>query len=163
MLGAVRVMFESVPDTIVIRPAHASDVPDLQRVYRESSLSNIGDRDVLLEHPEHLLFSGLGVAAGRTTVALVDDHLVGFASIADGGPMQLELEDLFVDPAWQRRGIARHLIADVARIARRNAVRTLVVTGNPHARAFYLTVGFVQDGEVITEFGPAPRFRMDLT
>ena len=70
---------------------------------------------MLLGHPEHLLFAGSGVATGRTTVALVDGHLVGFASIADGGPMQLELEDLFVDPVWQRRGIARLLIADIAR------------------------------------------------
>jgi len=146
---------------VVIRTARPTDLPDLQRVYREASLSNAGDRDNLLTHPEFLVFAGSGVAAGRTTAAVVDDRLVGFASVAESDTGQLELEDLFVDPEWHRRGIARLLVAEVVRTARRNGFRTLVVTGNPDAKAFYLAAGFVEFGEEATHFGPAPRFRLD--
>lgn len=150
-------------DEVVIRRARPADLPELQRIYRESSLSNAGDRDDLLTHPEYLIFAGSGIASGRTTVALVDDRLVGFASVVESDVKQLELEDLFVDPEWQRRGIARRLVADVVQTACRSGFRTLVVTGNPYAKAFYLAVGFVEFGEEATQFGTAPRFRLDTT
>jgi len=152
-----------VSDEVVIRTARPADLPDLQRVYRESSLSNVDDRENLLTHPEYLIFAGSGITSGRTTVALVDGRVVGFASVVESDVKQLELEDLFVDPGWQRRGIARRLVADLVQTAHRNGFRTIVVTGNAHAKAFYLAVGFVEFGEEATQFGPAPRFRLDTT
>ena len=138
-------------------------VPELRRVYLQASLSNVDDRDAPLSHPEFLVFTGSGVADGKTRVALVAGRLVGFASIAAEVPDRLELEDLFVDPNWQRRGIARLLVADLVQTARSGGVGTLFVSGNPHAKAFYLSVGFVEFGTVVTELGSAPRLRTDLT
>lgn len=148
---------------VTVRTADADDVADLQRIYRQASLSNPGDREALLANPEHLVFAGSGVHDGRTRVAIANGQLVGFASTVAGESGQLELEDLFVDPSWQRRGVARHLVADVAQTAHVNGIRTVVVTGNPHARAFYLSVGFIEFDEAFTEFGPASRFRLDLS
>ena len=68
-----------------------------------------------------------------------------------------------MDPNWQRCGIARRLVADLVQTARAGGVGTLLVSGNPHAKAFYLSVGFVEFGTVVTELGSAPRLRMDLT
>ena len=147
---------------VTVRAAIPGDIPELQRIYRGASLSNDGDRDALLRHPEYLVFTGSGVAGGRTLVALVDDRPVGFASTAPGDSTYLELEDPFVDPSWQRRGIARRLIADLAAGARAGGARSLLVTGNPHAKAFYLSVGFVQFGDMATELGSGPRLRLDL-
>jgi GNAT superfamily N-acetyltransferase len=151
---------------VVIRPAVAADLPELRRVYREASLSNADDAPLLLARPEFLVFAGDGIAAARTQVAVTgtdDDRVLGFATVTDGQDGQPELEDLFVDPQQHRRGIARRLIADAARTARQAGHRRLTVVGNPHARAFYLAVGFVEHDQVPTELGTGLRLHLDLT
>jgi len=150
----------------VIRPAVAADLPALQQVYRAASLSNPGDAPMLLARPEFLVFIGEGIADGRTLVALAgapgEDRIVGFATVAAGPGDDAELEDLFVDPDWRRRGTARRLVRQVADAVRKSGCRRLWVTGNAHALGFYLAVGFVQAGEVATELGPGLRLRLDL-
>ena len=146
-----------------IRTAVAADLPALRRVYRAASLSNAGDAPILLARPEFLVFTGHGIAAGRTRVAVAGakSEVVGFATLVAGedGP---ELEDLFVDPGWRRRGIARRLVRDIAGTARRGGHRYLWVTGNPHALDFYQAVGFVETGRVATELGAGLRMCLDL-
>jgi GNAT superfamily N-acetyltransferase len=159
-----------------IRTAVAADLAELQRVFREASLSNPGDVPGLLAHPEFLVLSGEGVAGGRTRVAQdggvedggVEDGgeggpLLGFVTVVDGPDGDPELEDLFVDPERRRRGVARELVLDAARTARAAGHRRMWVTGNQHALAFYRAAGFVEVGEAATALGPAPRLRQDLT
>ena len=57
-----------------------------------------------------------------------------------------ELDDLFVDPDWMRRGIATALVLDALANAREQEVARIEVTANGHALAFYESVGFVSDG-----------------
>jgi GNAT superfamily N-acetyltransferase len=147
---------------LVIRKAVAADLPALQQVYRDASLSNAGDAAILLARPEFLVFAGEGVADGRTLVALTGGRVVGFATVTDG-PDGPELEDLFVDPGWRRRGAARRLVRQVAVTARDAGHRRLWVTGNAHALAFYLAAGFVEVGPVSTELGPGLRLVLDLS
>ena len=100
-----------------IRPTFAfvsqrmEDLPALRDVFRRSSLSNEGDRASLLAHPDALEFSDRAVADGRVRVAVIDDRIVGFATVLVTGQIG-ELEDLFVDPDWMRRGIATALVLD---------------------------------------------------
>jgi GNAT superfamily N-acetyltransferase len=153
----------SVP---VIRTAVAADLPELQRVYRSASLSNAGDAPLLLARPEFLVFPGEGISTGRTRVATTGPEdagrVLGFATVAVGPDGMLELEDLFVDPHWQRRGIARRLIEDAVRTARAAGHRRLSVTGNPHASAFYAAVGFREGNSVATPLGAGRRLHLDL-
>ncbi|MBO0867440.1 MAG: GNAT family N-acetyltransferase [Micromonosporaceae bacterium] len=159
-------MSEPAVPTVAIRTAVAADLPALRRVYRTASLSNAGDAPVLLARPEYLDFPGDAVAAGRTRVAVAGPpgagRVVGFVTVIDGddGP---ELEDLFVDPQWRRRGFARHLVLDVVTALQQAGRRRLWVTGNPHALGFYLAVGFVETGRVATELGTGLRMYLDLT
>jgi GNAT superfamily N-acetyltransferase len=152
---------------VIIRTAVEADLPELQRVFRAAALSNAGDAPALLAHPEYLVFSGEGIAEGRTRVAVVTsdgrDHLAGFATVTRGPDGRPDLEDLFVDPECRRRGIARRLIQDAASAARSAGHQTITVTGNEHALDFYLAVGFIQIGHAETELGPAPRLLLDLT
>lgn len=152
---------------LTLRTAREDDRPGVQRVYRAAALSNAGDAPALLAHPEYLIFTGDGLAEGRTRVIVADrpdgEHLVGFATLTRGPDDPVELEDLFVDPQWRRRGIARRLVLDLAATARRQGHTALTVVGNEHARAFYQAVGFVQFGEAETAFGRAPHLRLDLT
>jgi len=159
-------MTDRVEPGLVIRTAVAADLPALQQVYRAASLSNAGDAPMLLARPEFLVFTGEGIAAGRTLVAVAGspgkDRVVGFASVAAGQDDGPELEDLFVDPDWRRRGIARHLVRQVVNTTRDAGHRRLWVIGNPHALAFYQAVGFVQIDQVSTVLGTGLRMYLDL-
>ena len=85
-----------------------------------------------------------------------DGRIVGFATL-----LGAELEDLFVDPAWMRRGIGRALLLDAVAVARAQGLERVEVTANPHALPFYERVGFVPDGTVETDFGPGTRMHRD--
>ena len=94
-------MVHTVP---MIRLGTPADLPAAADVYRRASLSNAGDRDNLLAHPEYLILGPEGLAEGRMYVAEEDGSVVGFATWAEAEGT-IELEDLFVDPRWRRRGI----------------------------------------------------------
>ena len=146
---------------LVVRAAGVGDLEVLRGVFRRASLSNAGDREVLLAHPDVLVWSGEAIAGGRVRVAVADGTVVGFATTVpiDAG---LELEDLFVEPDRMRRGVGRRLVEDVLDGARAEGVEHVWVTANPHAMAFYTAVGFVPDGTTSTRFGPASRLRLDV-
>jgi GNAT superfamily N-acetyltransferase/predicted ester cyclase len=150
-----------VTPAVLVRVADAGDVAVLRGVFRRASLHNAGDREVLLAHPEALVWSGEAIGGGRVRVAVEDGRVAGFATTVpiDGG---LELEDLFVEPDRMRRGVGRRLVEDVLDTARAEGVEHVWVTANPHAMAFYAAVGFVPDGTASTRFGPAPRLRLDV-
>lgn len=147
---------------VVLRDAVPGDLAALSDVFRRSSLSNDGDRPNLLAHPEVLELSDLAVREGRTRTAVAGGNIVGFASWLEAGD-GFEIEDLFVDPQWMRRGIGRALVLDLIAIARGRGTDRVEVTANQHALAFYENVGFVVYREDTTRFGPAPRMRLDLT
>ena len=140
----------------MIRLGTSADLPAATTVYRRASLSNAGDRDNLLAHPEHLILGPAGLAEGRTLVAEEDGVLVGFATWAQTGGT-IELEDLFVDPGYMRRGIATALISRTVAVLRARGAERLEVTANPHALGFYRAAGFTDCGVTATEFGSAPR------
>ena len=145
----------------MIRVGAPADLAALADVYRRASLSNPGDRERLLAHPEHLVLDPEGLTEGRTHVAEEGGSVVGFATWAeaDGG---MELEDLFVDPQWMRRGIATALVNCIADVVRSRGADTLEVTASPDALAFYRAVGFVDIGVAETAFGSAPQLLLKL-
>jgi ribosomal protein S18 acetylase RimI-like enzyme len=148
----------------MIRLGTPADLAAASGVYRRASLSNAGDRDNLLAHPEFLILGpeGLTVAEGRTHVAEQDGSVAGFATWADTVG-SVELEDLFVDPGYRRRGIATALVSRIAEILRARGAERLEVTANPHALGFYRAVGFIDCGVAETEFGAASRMVLMLS
>ena len=145
----------------MIRLGVPADLPAAAGVYRRASLSNAGDRDNLLAHPEFLILGPEGLAEGRTYVAEEDGSVVGFATWAEADG-SIELEDLFVDPGWRRRGIAAALVSRIVDVLRARGAECLEVTANPHAREFYSAAGFADCGVAETEFGAAPRMRLAI-
>jgi GNAT superfamily N-acetyltransferase len=136
-------------------------MPALARIFREASLTNDDDRAIFLTHPEVFEYADDWVRAQRTRVAVVDGQIVGFATTVPADAA-VELEDLFVDPSWMRRGIATTLVRDAVDLARASGVLRVEVTGNQHARAFYEHAGFSVDGAAHTRFGPALRMHLDV-
>jgi GNAT superfamily N-acetyltransferase len=145
----------------MIRLGVPADLPAVAGVFRRASLSNAGDRENLLAHPEYLVLGPSGLIEGRTYVAVEDGSVVGFATWAEAGPV-IELEDLFVDPGWRRRGIASALVSRIVEVLRARGVQSLEVTANPHAQWFYGAAGFIDCGVAETDFGTAPRKRLAI-
>jgi GNAT superfamily N-acetyltransferase len=145
----------------MIRLGAPADLPAATDVYRRASLSDAGDRDNLLDHPEHLILGPEGLAEGRTYVAEEDGSVVGFATWAEADGT-IELEDLFVDPGWRRRGVATALVSHIVDVLRAQGVQCLEVTANPYAREFYGAAGFIDCGVAETDFGAAPRMRLAI-
>ena len=146
----------------MIRLGTAADLAAASGVYRRASLSNADDRDNLLAHPEYLILGPEGLAEGRTHVAEEDGSVVGFATWAETAGT-IELEDLFVDPDYRRRGIASELVRRIAEVLRARGVQRLQVTANPHAMEFYRSAGFTDYGTADTDFGAAPRMVLMLS
>jgi len=146
----------------LIRYAVFADIGELGDLFRNSSLSNEGDRANLLAHPDALAFAALPVHEQRTRVACADRRIVGFATTLVTGHVS-ELEDLFVDPDWMHRGIGRELVLDAVAIARMQGVSRIEVTANHHALGFYEKVGFVVNGAVETRFGPGSRMHLPVS
>ena len=97
-----------------VRRGVPADLDALREVFRRASLSNSGDRAVLLSNPQALVWPGESLADGPTRVAVEDDGTIsGFATTVpiDGA---LELQDLFVQPRRMRQGMARRLVQDAA-------------------------------------------------
>ena len=142
-----------------ISDAGPGDLDELTEVFRRSSLSNAGDRELLLAHPEVLVLSVADLATGRTRVALDGDRIVGFATTL-AGDGALELDALFVDPDRMREGVATALVADAIAHARALGIPAIEVTGNEHAMPFYRAAGFEAIGIMDTPLGvPALRLR----
>ena len=147
---------------LTIRDAMPADLAELREVYRAASLFNEGDRANLLANPDVLEYPGIAAGDGRTRVAVAaDGRIAGFATSLIAGDA-VELDDLFVDPGWMRRGVGRALVADAVTIARQWGARRIEVTANPHAHAFYQRAGFVAGHEVQTPFGPGSRMHLDV-
>jgi GNAT superfamily N-acetyltransferase len=136
---------------VTIRSSTAADLPEIRDVFRRAALSNEGDRAWIAAHPDEFGLDEANVIDGRSRVAVVDGHIVGFATLVGS-----ELEDLFVDPDWMRQGIATALVRNLA-----STVQRIDLTANPHALAFYESVGFIEDGMAETSGGPAVRMHRD--
>jgi GNAT superfamily N-acetyltransferase len=147
--------------TWTIRPVDAGDAAAMADVFRRASLANDGDRAALLAHPEVLEIEADALAGSTVAADDTDGTVIGFIRLVYGDGTA-ELEDLFVDPGWMRRGVATALVRHEADVARRAGITRVDLTANLHALAFYESVGFVRDGDEQTRFGPAARMRLDL-
>src|SRR5262244_1526044 len=103
---------------LVMRPAHPSEQKELEALQRRASLTNEGDRDALLAHPDAIEVPLAQIASGNVFVAESNGTIVGFAAVEPRADGDSELDALFVDPNMRRRGIARSLIEHCAEIAR---------------------------------------------
>src|SRR6476620_5732997 len=136
-----------------IRAGRPSDASRLREIHWRASLTNEGDSDALLAAGRDVIVpEALGREEDARVATTDDGTIVGFATmlLVDG---VYELEDLFTDPEWMRRGVATALVDDAVECARRSGVRRIEVTGNQHALAFHENAGFARDGEVLTQFG----------
>jgi ribosomal protein S18 acetylase RimI-like enzyme len=145
-----------------VRRAVPADLARVSDIFREASLSNEGDRPLLAAHPELLLFEPAAVEQGRTLVAVADGEVLGFVTTQVDADVW-EVEDLFVDPAWMRRGVATQLISAAAAAAGSAGATRMEVTANGHALDFYKSAGFVLAHEIELEYGHGYRMQLAVS
>ncbi len=143
-----------------IRRADVSEQKQLEELQLRASLTNAGDRDALLAHPDAIEVPLEQISGGRAFVAECNGSIVGFAALEPRPDGETELDALFVDPGMRRRGIGRLLIQYCAGIARTRGSVALCVIGNPHAEKFYISCGFTMTGTSETRFGPGLLMRL---
>ncbi len=152
------------PGALRVRAASPVDIPELMRLKR------------LLAQGEDLLHAvranaadwlrdGFGPGAGFTAfVAEIDDAVIGMATcsqraITGWSGSVVFLQDLFVEPAHRKRGVARALTARVAAHAYKlgSPIVELTVRADNPAQRFYQREGFAHLPNCLTYVlaGPA--------
>lgn len=102
------------------------------------------------------------IAQGGTLVATIDASLAGFSVVVARADGSVELDGLFVEPRWTRRGIGRRLVEEACEQARQRHAKALEVVTSPENQAFYAGCGFVVVGEAETRFGKAVTMRRSI-
>lgn len=135
--------------SLVIRPAAPADIPAVADLLRASAVDQ-GSASSLVVDVESLLRDGFGEQPRfYLLVAESDGGLAGVALyffnystwISTRG---LYLEDLYVAPAFRRRGVARELMRRLARVAREEGCGRFqwsVLLSNQSAIRFYESIG----------------------
>lgn len=136
-----------------IRVASPSEKEELEELQRRASLANPGDRESLLAHPDAIEVPREQLESGSVIVAEAADTVLGFAAVVRRQDGDAELDALFVEPAFWKRGIGRELVMRCGTLAESLGARSLHVVGNPHAEGFYAACGFETVGTTKTRFG----------
>ena len=122
-------------DQLQIRRAIVSEQRELEGLQRRISLTNAGDCDAFLAHPDAIEVPISQIAEGRVFVAEWNGVVVGFAAVEPRVDGETELDALFVNPKLRRRGIGRLLIKHCAGIARTRESAALTATSFLHTAA----------------------------
>lgn len=149
-------------DDTSVRWALPLEHDELVELQRRSSMVWEEYQDDLLAHPDAIEVPVEPDGSLHIRVAVRDGQLVGFATVVPSSPGVGELDGLFVEPDFMRRGIGRVLIDDAVQNARADGVERIEVTANPRALGFYTRLEFVAVGEVPTRFGPGIRMHLDV-
>lgn len=134
----------------------------LEALQRRASLAWEEYRDDLEAHPDAIELPFSMLEAGHVRVADGATRPLGFSVLLPGTDGIAELDGLFVDPAFFRRGIGRALVEDAVVRARDRSWHRIEVTANPRAVEFYVKLGFSDDGVVGTRFGAGLRMHRDV-
>ena len=140
-------------DSLSIREASASDLPDLLRLYAQPDLDGgktlaVSDAQRIFErialYPNYKIYVAVSEAHVAGTFALLIMDNLGH----QGTPSAI-IEDVAVDPALQGRGIGKAMIQYAIRLASEHGCYKAVLSSNlkrEKAHAFYDSLDFERHG-----------------
>jgi putative acetyltransferase len=151
-MRAVTPTSEAPSDGVLLRVATIADVEDLVRVSRAAiEVSAVehyaAEQRTAWADRRTIEFHRTLLGETHTVVAVIDDVVAGFVSVAlDATPRLVrgEVDQLFVDPAFGGRGIARALLADVDRIATAAGLDELTTHASWRAVPVFERAGYVR-------------------
>jgi GNAT superfamily N-acetyltransferase len=145
-----------------IRPALFSEADVLAKVaWRAKALWGYPE-DVMEQWRDELSPTETSILTLPTFVVELDGVVAGWCQIGiNGAPV--ELDHLWVDPDFVRRGFGRALIAAACDLLRSHKVGILAIDADPNAESFYLHCGAVRTGQIPAPIPGNPnRFRPQL-
>lgn len=145
---------------MLIRPARPDEAEELSALAFRSKAHWGYDEEFLAACRGELTYSPGDLAARRATVAVLSGTIVGFYTLDGSG--DLELGNLWVDPARLGHGIGRKLWEHAVAAARSYGSASLSLDADPHAEGFYLAMGAVRVGDTQSTVFPGrvlPRMR----
>jgi GNAT superfamily N-acetyltransferase len=153
-----------MPVVAFIRDARPDEAPALESLQRRASDVWEEYRAQLAVHPDAIAPPHRAIAQGRVRVAVdASGRRLGFSVVLPVEGARCELDDLFVEPDWMRRGVGRVLVDDLAARAKAAGASYIDVVANLNALGFYARLGFQITGQTSTRFGSAPRMTLDLS
>ena len=122
-----------------VRPARVEEAAALSELCFHSKQVWGYDDTFMAQARQALRVKPKEIAAGNVWVAAAaDQSIAGIVSLAPGGePGTLDLDKLFIGPAWIGGGVGRLLLAHAIGEARRRGATRLTILADPNAAAFY--------------------------
>ncbi|MDJ0594605.1 MAG: GNAT family N-acetyltransferase [Pleurocapsa sp. MO_226.B13] len=96
---------------------------------------------------QELTYSPEDIQNNYFFVAEINNLVIGFFALERLSANEIELEALFIDPAYINQGYGRKLIARAKLIAKELGYKTMIIQGDPNAKNFYFKVGAKLIGE----------------
>lgn len=125
---------------ISVRPARAEEADALTELAMRAKASWGYDAAFMAACRDELTLTPAKLAAWRVWVAEADGAIAGMIALSlDDGA---EVEDFFVEPAFQGRGVGGALMATLLDAARAVGATVLEVDADPNAEAIYAKLGF---------------------
>ena len=134
--------------TIAIRPFEKGDTQRLLKLFYDAVHTGVQSQYTLAQKD---VWAPQGRQSGRweqthdryTLVAELDNHIVGFADITHDG----DIDHLYVDPAYHRKGIGMLLINACIKIAHKNGLRIITTAASALAKPLLIKAGFTITSE----------------
>ncbi len=127
------------PVQIEIAPMRSDQLGEVVRVWvasRWKALPWLEERMGYSDEQNLAHFRDVIAAESEVLVALAQDRVVGLMALGNA-----EIDQLFIDPSWQRRGVGTALL-DLARARFPGGLGLFTHQRNTRARAFYEKHGF---------------------
>ncbi len=147
----------TLPETMTVSPATPKDAPILSNIameavtpYKEVDFSDAGWRRFLSSNTVASTTNRLRDSRYKCFYLKLETSIAGFITIRDRG----KVDQLFVRPTAQKRGVARALWEHTKQECLREGNKTgFWVRSSTMAVPVYRHFGFVEDGEAKTEEG----------
>ena len=148
---------------VTVRAARAEEADALTELALRAKASWGYDAAFMAACRAELTMTPARMAAWQVWVAEADGEIAGMIALnlAEGA----EVEDFFVAPAFQRRGVGGVLMATLLAACRAAGATTLMVDADPNAEAIYARLGFRTVGLSPSGSVPGrwlPRMEMNL-
>ena len=140
--------------TVTIRRAEPHEAPAITLLALRSKAHWGYSAEFMATCRDELTYSADDLRGGAFFVAERENILIGFYALARHSTSEVELEALFVEPAYIGQGYGRALIEHAKATAKAWGAEIMIVQGDPHAKRFYLAAGGELTGE--TESGSIP-------
>ena len=125
---------------ISVRPARVEEAEALTELALRAKASWGYDEVFMAACRTELTLTPEKIAAWRVWVAEADGAVAGMIALSLNGAA--EVEDFFVEPAFQGRGVGAALMATLLEAARSVGATALEVDADPNAEAIYAKLGF---------------------